>query len=111
MEKNTKMVFNWTENFDGKIEINNKLFFINFKFVCDNGGAQTRTLREVNLFIKTQNNFLEKFKYNYYFLNILDGDNCYKHINKIKNGINNKNIFIGDLNQFQKYFYSVLKYI
>jgi len=46
--------FEWTENFDGYIIINDKKYYFNLKFVCDQGGAQTRTLREVYHFIKCQ---------------------------------------------------------
>jgi hypothetical protein len=34
--------YEWTENFDGKIIKNNNIYYFNLKFVCDNGGAQTR---------------------------------------------------------------------
>lgn len=37
--------FEYTENFDGKIIFGKKNFYFNLKFVCDKGGAQTRTLR------------------------------------------------------------------
>ena len=46
--------FEWTENFDGKIKRNDKTIRFNLKMVCDNGGAQTRTLREVYHFIECQ---------------------------------------------------------
>jgi len=39
--------YEWTENFDGKLIKNKNTFYFNLKFVCDNGGAQTRTLRNV----------------------------------------------------------------
>lgn len=105
--------YEFTENFDGKIIKNNKIYYFNLKFVCDNGGAQTRTLREVYHFIKYQKIFLQ---YNHintiYFINILDGDTSYKNINKFnylmekeenKNIISN--IFIGSLYDFQKNIY------
>ena len=56
--------FEWTEDFDGKIILNNNILYINFKFVCDEGGAQTRSLREVYHFIKYQIKYLIKNKYN-----------------------------------------------
>ena len=45
--------YEWTENFDGKI-VKEDTYYFNLKFVCDLGGAQTRTLREVYHFIKHQ---------------------------------------------------------
>jgi hypothetical protein len=46
--------FEFTENFDGLQFINDKKLYYNLKFVCDSGGAQTRTLRETYHFIKNQ---------------------------------------------------------
>lgn len=108
--------FEWTENFDGKIEFNNNIYYFNFKFVCDSGGAQTRSLREVYHFIKFQYKYLQKNNSkNIYFINILDGDNCYKNIHKFYYLLNKFNdfqkyVFIGDLYQFQinkfKYYFN-----
>lgn len=100
--------FDFTENFDGIININDKILLFNLKFVCDNGGAQTRTLREVYHFIESQ----YKLKSDYIFINILDGDTSYKHKNKFTNlnlYYKNKNVFVGDLNEFQNYFKSINK--
>lgn len=99
--------FDFTEDFDGTFTINNNNFFVNFKFVCGNGGAQTRTLREVYYFIKYQLLILEKSDDNLFFINILDGDNCYKHMNKFEyllKEYNKNNIFIGDMNSFNTWF-------
>lgn len=99
--------FEWTENFDGKVVKNGNKFYFNLKFVCDAGGAQTRTLRETYNFIKYQYEYLRKNKTtNIYFVNILDGDECYRQMNKIlyltsKYTEYNKYIFIGDLYLFQ----------
>lgn len=106
--------FEWTENFDGKININkNKLCYFNLKFVCDEGGAQTRTLREVYHFIKYQLEHIKKYKTTtVYFINILDGDSSYLQINKFLYLINKKKykdirhfVFCGDMFLFQKWFY------
>jgi len=70
--------YEYTENFDGKY----KNVYFNFKFICDNGGAQTRTLREVYHFIKSQMEFLIKKKQIIYFINILDGDTSFKNMDK-----------------------------
>jgi hypothetical protein len=43
--------YEYSENFDGLILKNNNKFYFNLKFVCGNGGAQTRTLREIYHFI------------------------------------------------------------
>lgn len=101
--------FDYTENFDGICHINSKILLFNLKFVCDNGGAQTRSLREVYHFIEAQYKLNSD---NYIFINILDGDSSYKHMNKftnLNNYYNSKNIFIGDLNSFQYYYKSINK--
>lgn len=96
--------FEYSEDFDGYFKINSKKYHINLKMVCSNGGAQTRTLREVYHFIKAQIKLIQKYK-NLYFINILDGDQSYKHLSKfnyliVKNKLSKdeqKQIFIGDL--------------
>lgn len=101
--------FEYTENFDGKIVSNNTYYF-NLKFVCDAGGAQTRTLREVYHFIRYQLEYIIKFNTsNIYFINILDGDTSYNNMNKFIYLINKeeynhvkKYVFIGDLYNFEK---------
>jgi hypothetical protein len=115
--------FEWTEDFDGKIITNNNILYINFKFICDEGGAQTRSLREVYHFIKYQIKYLIKNKcnnennenlLNLYFINILDGDTSWKHKDKFNYLLNKFNdntyinikkyIFIGSMYEFQKYW-------
>ena len=51
--------FEWTENFDGIQLITNQTLLYNLKMICDDGGAQTRSLREVYLFIKVQIFYLD----------------------------------------------------
>lgn len=98
--------FDWTENFDGKFILNNKIFYFNFKFVCENGGAQVRSLREVYYFIIYQFKFLQKIKKNnIFFINILDGKFCHDNVNKfqkLQKEYCNSNVFIGDSNEFVK---------
>ena len=97
--------YEWTENFDGKITINKNIFYFNLKFVCDSGGSQTRTLREVYHFIKHQMKYLIKNQSNVYFINILDGDTSYNNMDKFKylyKNNDNKYIFIGSLYEFQQ---------
>jgi|APSaa5957512622_1039677.scaffolds.fasta_scaffold34380_2 hypothetical protein len=104
--------FEWTENFDGFFRHNNCKYLIDFKFVCDSGGAQTRSLREVYHFITYQlENLLSKPKKDTYFINILDGNESYKTLDKFnyltnKKKYNNvkKFIFIGDMYSFNKYW-------
>jgi hypothetical protein len=77
--------FEWTENFDGLLNKNSNQYYFNLKFVCDSGGAQNRSLREVYHFIKCQLEHLKKFKSkNIYFINILDGDTSHSFKDKYK---------------------------
>jgi len=101
--------FEYTKNFDGIYD--NKLF--NLKFVCDNGGSQTRTLREVYHFISNQISYLNNNNKSLIFINILDGDNSFKNIDKFiylkdkylkKEYIND--LYIGDLYSFNEYYKS-----
>jgi len=102
--------YEWSENFDGKIIKNNITYYFNLKFVCDSGGAQTRTLRDVYHFIKYQMKYLIKFnETNIFFINILDGNTSYNNMNKFNYLINKKKyknivkfMFIGSLYDFQK---------
>ncbi len=106
--------FEWTENFDGviNININNNKYYFNLKFICEAGGAQTRSIREVYHFIKRMLHHLIIYKTtNLYFINILDGDICNKSMSKFNYLLNkkkyknvNKFVFIGDLYEFNKYW-------
>ena len=101
--------FEWTENFDGKIKRNDKIIRFNLKMVCDDGGSQTRTLREVYHFIQCQLEYiLQNNSTNEYFVNILDGGTSHKNIDKFIYLLNKeqyinikKYLFIGDLHDFQ----------
>jgi hypothetical protein len=109
--------FEWTENFDGKIIINKNIIYYNLKFVCDNGGAQIRTLREVYHFIKFQLEHIIKYQTtNIFFINILDGDTSYTQITKFKYLIDKEKyklikfyIFCGDMFEFQIWWEKNLK--
>ena len=102
--------YEWSENFDGLVIKNNNKFYFNLKFVCDAGGAQTRSLKDVYNFIKYQLKYLiAQNSSTIHFINILDGECCYYNMNKfyflIKNKIYKnvlKYIFIGSLHEFQK---------
>jgi hypothetical protein len=109
--------FEYTEDFDGKISINNNTIYFNLKFVCDSGGAQTRSLREVYHFIKSMIFYLQKHKQsNTYFINILDGNFCNSHSDKYKYleelfkddiELIKKYVFIGDLHMFQTWWKTI----
>ena len=80
IEEITDCNIEYTENFDGYVEINNKKIYLNLKFICGFGGSQTRSLRETYHFIKAQYKVFEN-KNHIYVANILDGDECYKRKN------------------------------
>lgn len=100
--------YEYTENFDGKIEINNYKIYFNLKFVCDQGGAQTRTLKNVYNFIKCQYRVISENS-NIIIINILDGDESFRNINKflyIKKKYPHLEYicFIGDLYNFNYWY-------
>lgn len=96
----TEQGFEYTENFDGEFKMGQTTFLVNFKFTCDQGGAQLRTLREVYHFIKTQVEYLKKNpNEEIYFINILDGNTAYEHKDQFKN-LKMDRIFIGDMQEF-----------
>jgi len=104
--------FDWTENFDGILKRDFYTLLFNLKFVCDSGGSQTRTLREVYHFLNIQLEYLLlNPESNIYFINILEGDTSHKNmdkyiflinLNKYKD-IKNK-IFIGDFIEFMSWY-------
>ena len=104
--------FDYTENFDYIIEFDKYTILFNLKFLCDSGGAQTRSLREVYNFIKAQYKFLQENEdTKYIFINILDGDCSNKHMNKFlylskSYKKYNSKCFTGDMYQFQELFLS-----
>ena len=104
--------FEWTEDFDGYYSFEGRNFYLNLKFVCDTGGSQTRTLREVYHFINVQLEHL--LRYNdgkKYFINILDGDCSDKFMPNFNylyqkpdfSKVRDK-VFIGDTHQFQTFW-------
>tara|TARA_B100001093_G_scaffold2607_2_gene2663 strand:- start:3636 stop:4220 length:585 start_codon:yes stop_codon:yes gene_type:complete len=107
--------FEWTENFDGYLKNNKDDYYFNLKIICNSGGAQIRYMRNVYYFTSNQLQHLSKYENlnkNVYFINILDGDQCYKHIDKFNFLINKpefksvkENIFVGDMSEFQEYWH------
>ena len=103
--------FEYTEDMDGIFAIKDITYYANFKMVCDKGGAQTRTLREVYDFIKAQLNWLlENKEKAIEFINILDGDESWRTRDKFDylkqkdkyESIKDK-VFIGDLYEFERF--------
>lgn len=106
--------FDWTEDFDGKVLLNNDIYYFNFKMICDQGGSQTRSMREVYWFIDSQINYIEKNNdINVKFINILDGNGNSKHLFQYKNleqymNKSKDNIYIGDLYNFRKWWDDII---
>ena len=103
--------FDWSEDFDGKVVSKKKTIYFNYKFVCDTGGAQTRTLREVYHFIKNMILVLNSQENtDTIFVNILDGDTSHYHMSKFQYLLeklheDKKNcLFVGDSKQFLESF-------
>lgn len=98
--------FDWTENFDGKVRTRGGApVYVNFKFVCGDGGAQTRTLRELYHFIRAQADLIRSLPDvpdtpKPIFINILDGSTCHRYFNKLRNAANAPGIYVGDLYTF-----------
>ena len=92
--------FDYTEDFDGR----QGNVYYNLKIICDKGGAQTRSLREVYHFVEAQIKLNSQSKY---FVNILDGDCSYssmKHFNYLLDKYDQpNNIFVGDMSQFREW--------
>ena len=111
----------WSENFDAYLNYYNKDFYFNLKLICDNGGAQTRSIRETYHFMNYQMEHIKNYKADFpkekYFINILDGNACnrsmknfYYLMNKPENKFQKPYIFVGDMKQFQDYWYHFIKF-
>jgi hypothetical protein len=113
--------FEWTEDFDGLSILGDKKLYFNFKFICDAGGAQTRSLREVYHFINCQLEYFDSEQPeektgsdNMYFINILDGNTAMKHLSKFQFLLKKdkyqhvqNHIFIGDMYTFNTWVSSL----
>ena len=95
--------FDYTEDFDGFQPICEQLVYYNLKCIVGSGGAQTRSLREVYHFVEAQAKFLLNND-DYIFVNILDGDQCSKHMDKFEYLLSRpeyqtvrEKIYVGDL--------------
>lgn len=80
--------------------------------VCDKGGVQTRSLREVYSFIEAQlNHLLLDIPKKRFFINILDGNTSFSCINKFNYLLSldeykdvKKYVFVGDMDTFCECF-------
>lgn len=78
LTENGDGAFRYSETFDGIHILRDKKVLYNLKFVCD--GSQRRTLRESYMFILCQLKYVKKYPdENIMFINIFDGDCCYKY--------------------------------
>ena len=103
--------FEYTEDFDGFQQLGEKKIYYNFKFICDRGGAQTRTLRCVYKFVKSQLEIAKRKKL--YFVNIIDGDTFTDYVHNFKylsKKINRDDligsIFVGDMKSYNNHINS-----
>ncbi len=115
MTKNKKPIpggYEYTEDFDGEQIISDKRLYYNFKSICEPGGAQTRSLREVYHFIKAQlDHLLIHNSTNTHFINILDGAESHFRrphftylLNKQRYEDVRKYIYVGDLYHFVDWY-------
>lgn len=111
----------WSENFDAYLNYYNKDFYFNLKLICDNGGAQTRSIRETYHFMNYQMEHIKKYKSEFpkekYFINILEGNACHRSMKKFQYLLNKPEyrfqkpyVFVGDMKQFQDYWYQFIKF-
>lgn len=102
--------FDYSEDFDGKIIVKDKTYLFNFKMICGIGGIQTRSLKQVYNFITSQILLVENTE-DIFFINILDGDGCFKFrrqfdylLNKKYKRTNPERIFMGDSMEFKEWY-------
>ena len=107
--------FDYTEDFDGFQPIYQQLIYYNLKCIVGAGGAQTRSLREVYHFVEAQAKFL-LHNDDYIFVNILDGDQCFKHMDKFEYLLSQteyqtvrEKIYVGDLYSYFDWFRTCLQ--
>jgi hypothetical protein len=103
--------FDYTEDFDTYLFVFGVSLYFNLKFVCDPGGAQTRTLRETSHFIHAQMKHLLLFPGKKIFINILDGNQSNRSMSKLSHVLTKPEfssvrhqVFIGDTHQFQHFW-------
>lgn len=106
--------FDWSEDFDGRQQNDGSELYYNLKMICNSGGAQTRSLREVYHFVEAQLKYLLKNPdRSIYFINILDGDTSYGQREKFiyllnlpeYDGVRDK-VFVDDMFMYQYWYQS-----
>jgi hypothetical protein len=106
--------FDWSEDFDGGQQNDGSILYYNLKMICDSGGAQTRSLREVYHFVEAQLKYLLRNPdISIYFINILDGDTCYGQKEKFQYLTNlpeyesiRHRVFVDDMFMYQYWYQS-----
>ena len=101
--------FDYTEDFDGNIL---DKYYINLKMICDAGGSQTRTLREVYHFVECQlDHLVIHGSGSKHFVNILDGDTSHDSMPKFNHLLDRpeyaeikKYVFVGDMLSFSRWW-------
>ena len=107
--------FDYSEDFDGVQDFNNKKIYINLKCIVGKGGAQTRSLREVYWFVEGQLHSLASYD-GVYFANILDGDETAATITKFKHLLSlpefesvKHRVYVGDLKNYFAWFKTIVE--
>ena len=103
--------FEYTEDMDGYQALKGCDIYYNLKMICNSGGAQTRSLREVYMLIRCQLDYMVENDTKIIFVNILDGNEAHKTKNKFEYLMKKPiyqtvkpNIFVGDLDEFYEWF-------
>jgi len=103
--------FDYSEDFDGLQEIGSKKIYLNLKCIVGAGGSQTRSLREVYLFMRGQ---IDTLTDDLYYANILDGDEAHASMDKFEFLLHvegeediRQKIYVGDLAGYFTWFSSV----
>jgi len=108
--------FEYTEDFDGYLLLQEFMFYFNLKFICHTGGSQNRSLRETYHFIQAQMEHLIQFPNpNIYFVNILDGNGSHRYMSKFHHLVGKQKfqsvrpqVFVGDMFGFQGFWQNFL---
>jgi len=103
--------FDISEDFDGVQTRYGQTTYINFKCVVGRGGSQTRTLREVYLFVETQLEVSLTLPDTILFANILDGDEADRVLPKFEYLLSKDKysdvrdrVYVGDLRGYLKIY-------
>ena len=105
--------FNFSEDFDGCQNIQDKKIYVNMKCISGTGGNQTRSLREVYWFVRGQLEVIKNSsESNVYFANILDGDEAHNCMSKFQYILHQyadtKRVYVGDLRSYFQWLKRIL---